>query len=174
MKKRLVSLTALVFIAALAVGADKKLPSVKLVRAEGKPEEFQLNPTAVATERTATWEVSGRQPESDEPELEFTTADGKSLSLDLEFDTFDSKENVYSKFIQSLESLTLPDPALQRPPLVKVLWSANSLPTFSGVVQSMSTKYTMFMPDGTPVRATCSIKLKSASKLSYKKSDSGQ
>jgi hypothetical protein len=173
MKKRLIPVATLVFIAGIAVAGDK-IPSLKLVRAEGKQEEFQLNPTAVATERTATWQVADKPAQGDEPELEFTSSDGRSLSLDLAFDTMDSKENVYSKFIQSLESLTLVDPALQRPPMVKVIWSSNGLPTFSGVVQSMATKYTMFLPDGTPVRATATIKMKQASRVSVKKSSSGQ
>lgn len=172
MKKRLIPVMTLVFIAGVAVAGDK-IPSLKLVRVEGKQEEFQLNPTAVATERTAAWQVADKPPE-DDPELEFTSSEGRSLSVELFFDTYESKENVYNKFIQSLESLTLADPALQRPPMVKVMWSSNTLPTFSGVVQSMATKYTMFMPDGTPVRATATLKLKSASRVTTKKSSSGQ
>ncbi len=86
------------------------------------------------------------------------------------FDTYETKDNVYEKFIRSLENLTLVDPALDRPPMVKVVWGqANGLPAFSGVVDSMSTKYTMFMPDGTPVRATASLKMKSASSVRMKK-----
>jgi len=44
-----------------------------------------------------------------------------------------------------------------------------TLPDFEGVLESVSTKYTMFLPNGTPVRATCSCKFKEASRLSFKK-----
>jgi hypothetical protein len=171
MKKRLVPVLTLVFIAGMAIAADKKSPpSVRVIRAEGKTEEFLLNPTEVTIGKDATW-VESDAPGTDLPDLEFAGSDGRSLSLDLEFDSSDTRENVYAKFISSLESLTLIDPNLQRPPLVKVVWAQNiaGLPSFGGVVQSMSTKYTMFLPDGTPVRASCSIKLKSASSVSSKK-----
>jgi hypothetical protein len=174
MKKRLLPVLTLIFIAGMAIAADKKSSSAtKLVRTEGKVEEFLLNPTGVSTEQTATWDkATDTTSNSDDPVLEFTSADPKSLSLELEFDTLDSKENVYEKFIRSLENLTLIDSDLKRPPMVKVVWGqAGGLPAFGGVVSSVSTKYTMFLPDGVPVRATCSVKMKQASTVRVKKSD---
>ena len=62
---------------------------------------------------------------------------------------------VYNKYIQPLDSLTAVDPALNAPPMVQVTFQPpNASPCLRGVVSSVSTKYTMFMPDGTPVRAT--------------------
>jgi Contractile injection system tube protein len=91
-----------------------------------------------------------------------------SLSLDLEFDSSDTRENVYDKFIHSLETLTFVDTDLKRPPMVKVVWVPDNtgLPAFKGVVQSMATKYGLFLPDGTPLRATVTLKMKSASSAS--------
>jgi hypothetical protein len=57
----------------------------------------------------------------------------------------------------------------KRPPKVGVKWANGQLPEFLGVVESVGTKYTMFLPDGTPCRATVNIKLKEASSLSFKK-----
>jgi hypothetical protein len=37
------------------------------------------------------------------------------------------------------------------------------------VIESLEIKYTMFLPNGTPVRATCSVKLKEASRASFKR-----
>ena len=172
MKKRLVPVLMLVFLAGLAIAADKKSspPSVRVIRTEGKVEEFLLNPTGVTTERTVTWDKS-RNSSGDAPDLEFTSSDGQSLSLELEFDAFETKDNVYEKFIKSLETLTLVDPVLNRPPMVKVVWvpANTALPAFNGVVQSMATKYGLFLPDGTPTRATVTLKMKSASSAAVAK-----
>jgi hypothetical protein len=57
----------------------------------------------------------------------------------------------------------------KRPPKVGVKWADGALPEFLGVVESVGTKYTMFLPDGTPVRATCTVSIKEANSLSFKK-----
>jgi Contractile injection system tube protein len=36
---------------------------------------------------------------------------------------------------------------------------------FEGVIESISTKYTMFLFDGTPVRATCRLAIREAGRL---------
>jgi len=108
----------LVFLAGMAIAADKKSspPSVRVIRTEGKAEEFLLNPTGVTTERTVTWDKTSDAPSNgDDPVLAFTSSDGQSLSLDLEFDSFETRDNVYEKFIKSLETLTLVDVDLKRP-----------------------------------------------------------
>ena len=46
-------------------------------------------------------------------------------------------------------------PAPEEPPRVTVIWDGG-LPAFEGVVESIGTKYTMFAPDGSAVRATAS------------------
>ena len=50
---------------------------------------------------------------------------------------------------------------------------AGGLPAFEGVIESVGMKYTMFLPSGMPVRATCSVKFKEASRASFKKGGSG-
>jgi hypothetical protein len=44
----------------------------------------------------------------------------------------------------------------------------DQFPEFVGVITSLTTKYTMFLRNGTPVRATCSIKMKQAEKVELK------
>ena len=170
MNRRIVLLLVFVFAGALAfaVVADKKAtPLVKVSRVEGRAEEFVLTPTSISTESKAPWSVK-KASKGDEPELEFTEPTGRSMTLELFFDGFETKENVYEKNVKPLEGLTLADPALDRPPMVKVVWG--SLPAFSGVVESVSTRYTMFLEDGTPVRCTTNITMKAASKASTKSS----
>jgi hypothetical protein len=52
---------------------------------------------------------------------------------------------------------------------VVVKWPGGKLPEFQGVIESVSTNYTMFLPDGTPVRATCRVAIREASHLSVHK-----
>ena len=51
-----------------------------------------------------------------------------------------------------------------------MIWGAdsNSLPAFEGVIESIATKYTMFLPSGMPVRATTSINMKEAASAKAK------
>jgi hypothetical protein len=51
----------------------------------------------------------------------------------------------------------------RRPTLVQVQWGKPDMPIFRGVIASLSTKLTMFLPSGMPVRATCTVKLMEAS-----------
>src|SRR5262249_37896057 len=44
------------------------------------------------------------------------------------------------------------DSELHRPPVCRLKWGTTTL--FSGVLQSSTRTYTLFLPDGTPVRAT--------------------
>jgi hypothetical protein len=57
----------------------------------------------------------------------------------------------------------------RRPAQVMITWG--NLPAFEGVLESVSTKYTMFSANGHPVRATCSLKFKEPSRLSLKKGE---
>ena len=54
----------------------------------------------------------------------------------------------------------------KRPPLVLLEWG--EFPRFKGVIESLSTEYTMFLPDGTPVRAICTITMKEADTVKAK------
>jgi len=58
-------------------------------------------------------------------------------------------------------------------PQTGVTWG-NDLPGFDGVIKTVDTKYTMFSPDGTPLRATANVKMSEASgNVTKSKSASG-
>ena len=161
------SVTLLIGAAALAQ-KNVTLP-VQLQVLEGKAQQFLLDATGIGIDNTPTWTPS-RNSEGDAPTLEFTDGEPKTLSVDLVFDGFEQKINVHDKFIQPLEVLTAVDPDLHRPPLVSVSFpQAMHVPKFTGVVSSVSTKYTMFLPDGTPCRATATVSVKQASGATTKK-----
>jgi len=60
--------------------------------------------------------------------------------------------------------MIIDDEKMRRPPMCIFVWS-KVFPAFKGVITQLSTKYTMFLPDGTPVRATVSLQMKQADKL---------
>ena len=71
--------------------------------------------------------------------------------------------------LEWLSSVLQPDATkeeLRRPHRCVVTWGGF---TFRCVVNSLSTKYTMIDTDGTPLRATCTVKLKEADVVSAAK-----
>lgn len=165
MGKRLTCVLVFLVLATGSALAEKKgAATVRLSRVEGEPVEMLFNPTELAVDKSVPWQKAPTS-EGDAPDLEFTSADGRSLSFELVFDTFETKEDVHAKFIAGIEQLTLIDPNLKRPPLVKVVWGPGT-PAFKGVIESLSVRYTLFLPDGTPCRATVNLKIKEASRAS--------
>jgi len=95
-----------------------------------------------------------------------------TLSVTLQFDTYEERTNVRDKWVRQIEKLTLmtgdlPKDGTQaksksdkqkfRPPTILFIWGRF---VFKGVVESLSQKYTMFLSDGTPVRAECALKIR--------------
>ena len=98
-----------------------------------------------------------------------------SLTLPLEIDggpngsledaTRVLREAVAKGFLVKVESN---DPQA-RAPLALFVWG-NRSGTFEGVIDGLSVKYTMFMPDGAPARATATLRVTEANKAAAKKS----
>ena len=131
------------------------------------------NPKEIQVDKSVPWRKTP-ESKSDQPSLEFSSADGRVMSFELMFDTHEAGTNVHTVFVDSLVKLALvQDPngaeEKRRPPRVGVKWGVGTLPEFQGVIDSVSTKYTMFLPDGTPVRATCRVTIREAGHASFAK-----
>jgi hypothetical protein len=156
--------TVLVFVAAtLFVSATTLAPVVTLTVLEGRSTTLYFNPAEIKIDKSVPWD----KKKNEEGTLEFTAGEPKTMEMEFLFDGFEQKEDISPK-VAGLFNIAEADPMMKRPPRVKVVWG-NKLPAFEGVIESVSTKYTMFLPDGTPVRATCSVKFKEASKATFKK-----
>jgi hypothetical protein len=135
----------------------------------------QYNPKEVQVDKAVAWsKKDDKNTVSDKPVLEFSGGQGRTMSLELLFDSYEKGGNVHALYISKLlEMATIIDPKgnanTKRPHQVQVVWGDNGLPEFKGVIESVSTKYTMFSKDGIPVRATCTVKLKEADGASFKK-----
>jgi hypothetical protein len=128
----------------------------------------QYNPKEVQIEKSLSWN-SGANSKDDRPQLEFGAVQARTLSMELMFDTYESEEDVQQHVSKLLKLASVIDPNNKnhterdrRPTLVQVQWGKPDLPIFRGVIQSISTKLTMFLPSGTPVRATCNVKMMEA------------
>lgn len=132
----------------------------------GIPIEAHYNPKEISIDKSVPWNKH-KTSKGDNPILEFTDAEPKTMAFELFFDTYESGENVHAKYIAQLEKATLimggANESKKRPPTCLITWG-QGFPKFVGVMESLSVKYTMFFADGTPCRATASVKMKQASK----------
>jgi hypothetical protein len=149
--------------------------TVSIVNLEGSDHvDAQYNPKDLGIDKSVTWSPA-QHAKGNAPALEFTAGTGRSLSMELTFDGFEDGTDVHATYVDKLVKMTLVKNSAgsgdddKRPPKVKLVWGVSKLPDFIGVIESVSTKYTMFKSDGTPVRATCTVKLKEASSVSFKK-----
>lgn len=137
--------------------------------------EAQYNPREISVDKSVPWSKH-KDSKGDQPHLEFTGADGRSMGLELTFDGFEKGTSVQPQVdalveLARVRNANATDEDHKRPHKVAVVFGrgGGALPAFVGVIESVSTKYTMFLPNGTPVRATCTVKVKEADKLSFKK-----
>lgn len=129
--------------------------------------DFMFNPEAVRVTKSNT-PKQGRQAGRSAPKHQFTTGNPAQLEFgELLFDCFDDRKSVYTEHVQWFESLLLADAGLHRPPRVTFAWGsgwgagggASKINTGIWWVTGLDVNYTMFLPDGTPVRATCKLTL---------------
>ena len=128
----------------------------------GRDLEAQYNPKELAIDHAVTW-TPDPTSKGDHPELTFTSGGARTLALELFFDTYEKGGDVQKEYVGPLQELllvmsTTQGEAKKRPPRVTIVWGED-LPRFVGVVASVNVKYTMFLPTGRPVRATCAVKL---------------
>jgi hypothetical protein len=98
---------------------------------------------------------------ADTAPFEFKSAKPMNLSVELFFDGYESKTDV-SGIVGALSSFAKGDPNDKRPPICLFTWG-DAMPVFGGVISSLDVRYTMFLPDGTPVRAVADLSFKNAS-----------
>jgi hypothetical protein len=153
--------------------------------------EAMFNPKELEVTRSVPWQKPnqanrsnrrGQQGGSGDQQgihLEFTGAEGRSLTLELLFDGYENdapggRKVEVAKSIEKLEkmaSVRVPGSKKEdekRPHRCVIVWGS-VLPRFNCVIESLSTKYTMFDKDGNPLRATCVVKVKEADIVSAKK-----
>lgn len=109
-----------------------------------------------------TEQKSNRYPEKpvqgqEASRTSYTGGDAKTMSMELFFDTYEEKIPV-TVFTDRIEDVASMDPDTHEPPLCQFVWGA--FMSFKGRIQSLDTRYTMFLPTGIPVRARMDVTFK--------------
>lgn len=130
----------------------------------------QYNPKELQVDKNIPWKKKDQANKANTSglHLEFTGAEGRTMSVELLFDEYE-KGNAgdVGPLVKSLNDMasvwqgSSPDEDKRRPHLCVVTWGT-TINTFKCVIESLSTKYTMFSSKGVPLRATCTVKLKEA------------
>jgi hypothetical protein len=148
---------------------NKKSPQLvkaKLVAYNGESDNIELmfNPTDISFSRTVKWESQqGNRGESLLPKVNFSGVEPYKFTLkQLLFDTYETKESVmkYVDIIkQGVETIKREDD--KRPPVYIFTWGEEY---FHCVITSLTYNLTMFLTNGTPVRAMVDIALQEVDK----------
>ncbi|MCB2179900.1 peptidoglycan-binding protein [bacterium] len=124
--------------------------------------ECQFNPTQLKISKEVGWSKD-EAPNFNAPTIAFTGGKAATYELTLYFDSYypDSPIDV-REYTNKLLALTLRDAGYSMykipkalPPTVSFIWGNISL--FSAVVSKVDITYTMFSPDGTPIRAMADV-----------------
>ncbi|MBE9079830.1 hypothetical protein IQ241_21460 [Romeria aff. gracilis LEGE 07310] len=137
-----------------------KFVKAKLIaQGGGKNIEFMFNPTELSFSRSMNLNSSGGARTDDGiPKVSFGSPEPYSVTVGgLVFDTYETGENVIDKYIESFRQAVEFLDSEERPPMYLLTWGKQEY--LRCFVQSLSYKLTMFLPDGTPVRATVDITL---------------
>jgi nucleoid-associated protein YgaU len=143
--------------------------------------EALFNPGEIHRSGTATWEaepLAGHGgPDGGAPAVEFHSVEPETLTLDLFFDTYETRSDTAGwaaalippvpggivsmatatdvrRHTERVARLARIDQELHRPPVCRLWWG--KFDVFQGVLTDLGQDFTMFLEDGTPVRATLS------------------
>jgi hypothetical protein len=90
------------------------------------------------------------------PILQFVHGNVRTLDMELFFDTYEEGQPVTTATDKVYKLLQI-DPATHAPPICEITWGAF---VFRAVLDHASGKFTLFLSDGTPVRATVTVTFK--------------
>jgi hypothetical protein len=123
--------------------------------------EVMFNPTEYAFTKSNNWQTPKKKG-ANVPPLEFNGGNPTDLKVQLLFDTYESGEDVRKKYTNAIWNLAMvnkqkTDPKTKKgqPPKCEFRWG--TMWSFKAVVAQIAQKFTLFLPDGTPVRATLDV-----------------
>lgn len=119
-----------------------------------------FNPTEYSFSKKNSWKVDNSTGK-DAPPISFTSGDPSTLTMQLFFDTYAEKRNVRAhtepvcNLMEVVPKLVDGKTERGRPPMVRFQWGKSW--TFDAIITSITQKFTLFLDDGTPVRATLDV-----------------
>lgn len=123
--------------------------------------ECMFNPSEYTFTKENSW-VQGGSAGRDMPQLEFESGRPATLQMQLFFDTYAKQVDVRGQYTDKIWSLMMVDADLlnaktgkARPPKVRFQWGKSWM--FDAVIITIAQRFTLFLADGTPVRATLDV-----------------
>ncbi|MEW5958663.1 MAG: peptidoglycan-binding protein [Chloroflexota bacterium] len=131
---------------------------------ESKKVTCHFNPDSITIDKTVNW---SRRPSIGDNAAPPVFSGGEPLTLtltDLLFDATDTGNDVRNTY-RMLTELAMIDPGRRdqttgqsEPPSCRFQWG--KLLSFKAVIESVTQTFTLFKPDGTPLRARVTVKIK--------------
>jgi Contractile injection system tube protein len=120
--------------------------------------EFMFNPTEIEFSRSMQFNRDqGARTTKGLPKVSFAYPEPYSLNVsNITFDTYESGSNVLIHINKLRKAVEFIDSA-ERPPIYLFTWGSQKYITC--FVKSLRYKLTLFLPDGTPVRAIADLSL---------------
>ena len=121
-----------------------------------KKDELKVlfNPEQYSIEKSNQFAIQPI-PGLDSPIIQFVRGDSEILNVDLFFDTYTyyNGEDVRN-YTDKLSKFLQVDPDMHAPPICSFQWGSV---IFTGIIEKIGKRFTMFKEDGIPVRATVSV-----------------
>jgi len=126
-------------------------------KVSGDPYELMMNPDTLKWQRTVDYSEL-QSIDSSAPDLKYKNTPSCSLSFDVVIDCtgiVDSKRLDLAKEVDAFQNIVYTYKGeTHRPNFVRIQWGST---IFECVLKSLNTNYTLFKPDGTPLRAKISL-----------------
>ena len=155
-------------------GSSGELAKAKINVLEGKlkrenPIECMFRPKEYSITKQNTW-VQGETIALGVPPQKFSGGGPSTMTMELFFDTYESGEDV-RKYTNKIWKLMAIDPEITeekdipkgRPPKVEFEWG--TVKSFKAVISNIKHSFTMFLPNGTPVRTTLTVTFQEAEEM---------
>jgi len=124
----------------------------------GQPYSVMINPDSIKWQKNIEYNEQ-QPPDTSSASQRYKSTPSEKLNFDIVIDCtgiVDSTRTVMATEISALEKIVYTyNGTIHRPNFVKVQWGQNI--TFKGVLISLEISYTLFKPDGSPLRAKLSL-----------------
>lgn len=133
-----------------------------------------FNPNQYTITKKATW-TEAKVQGLGVPVQQFKNGEPRTLAMSLVFDTLEERSDV-RKLTGKLAKL-VEVTSDGKPSVCKIFWGPDqdnaAALSFQGVIETLTQKFTLFLDDGTPVRATVDLAMKESESPSKQKKRQG-
>jgi hypothetical protein len=135
-----------------------------LVSEDGTELKFRFNPKEYSVSKSAEWTRPTNKGAKKAGKPEFQGSKPRAVSMELFFDDWEGKGSLVKDIETLLDWMTPTDKSLSNnqphPHVLRFQWGGQQpLAQFKGFLKSVNAKFTLFKPDGTPIRATAGIQM---------------